>query len=142
MKVIIAENEEQLNQVMNIRKTVFVEEQNVPPELEIDEYENTSTHFLCYSDDQKPIGAGRFREVDGVGKIERICVLPEARKMGAGKVIMETIIEYAKKQGYKKVKLNAQTHAIPFYEKLGFTVVSEEFLDAGIPHRTMEKQLT
>jgi predicted GNAT family N-acyltransferase len=91
-------------------------------------------------DDGKPIGAGRFRIVDhGLGKIERICVLPQYRGRGAGKLIMEAIERFAKQQGVPKLKLNAQTHAESFYEKLGYKTVSDVFMEAGIPHVTMVK---
>jgi predicted GNAT family N-acyltransferase len=79
--------------------------------------------------------------VDGYGKVERICVLQEARKTGAGKAIMNAIEKYAREKDIHKLKLNAQTHAIPFYAGLGYEIVSEEFMDAGIPHKTMVKEL-
>ncbi|MCU9612413.1 GNAT family N-acetyltransferase [Caldibacillus lycopersici] len=137
MNVIVVENKEQLQDAFKIRTIVFVEEQNVPPEEEIDQFEKESTHFVVYSDEKDPIAAGRFREHEGYGKIERICVLPSYRKYGIGKLIMEQIIAYAKENHFSKLKLNAQTHAIPFYEKLGFRAVSDIFMDAGIPHKTM-----
>lgn len=139
MEVKIVRNEKQLEDALKIRRIVFVEEQNVPVEEEIDQYEDESTHFVLYSEKKEPIGAGRFRDVNGVGKIERICVLPTYRNRGVGKLIMEKIIEFAKENNFSKVKLNSQTHAIPFYEKLGFKVISDEFMDAGIPHKTMER---
>nr|WP_239558736.1 GNAT family N-acetyltransferase [Peribacillus deserti] len=129
-----------MQQAYSVRKEVFVEEQNVPLEEEIDQYEADSTHFLLFIND-KPAGAGRFRILDGIGKVERICVLSSARQKGAGKAIMDGIEEYAKQQEISKLKLNAQTHAIPFYEKLGYEVSSEEFMDAGIPHKSMAKIL-
>lgn len=138
MKVIVVENDEDLSKAFEIRRKVFVEEQNVPPEEEIDDLENESTHFLLLEQDDA-IGAGRFRLIDDYGKVERICILKEKRKSGAGKAIMKGIEHYAKQQGIKKLKLNAQSHAIPFYLHLGYDVVSDEFLEAGIPHRTMEK---
>ncbi|MCR2820963.1 GNAT family N-acetyltransferase [Lederbergia panacisoli] len=141
MIVVKANTEAQLQDAFNIRKTVFVEEQKVPIELEIDEFENNSDHFVLYSKDT-PVGAGRFRLLEGKGKLERICVLSDQRGTGAGKKLMNEIEHYAKKSGINVLKLNAQTYAIPFYEKLGYSVVSEEFLDAGIPHKTMEKNIT
>ncbi|NUK28809.1 GNAT family N-acetyltransferase [Parageobacillus sp. VR-IP] len=124
-----------------VRRIVFIEEQRVPEEEEIDEFEQEAMHFVLY-DGEKPVGAGRFRLIDnGLGKIERICVLPSYRGRGAGKLIMETIEQFAKKQGVPKVKLNAQTHAEPFYQKLGYQTVSDVFMDAGIPHVTMVKSL-
>ncbi len=136
----IVSTEEQLQEVFSIRKTVFVEEQNVPPEDEIDQHEEQSTHFLLYDRDH-PVGAGRFRIVDGKGKAERICILSPLRGRGAGREIMKAIEEYAREMSLPVLKLNAQSQAIPFYEKIGYEIVSEEFMDAGIPHRTMEKVL-
>jgi len=135
----IVENQKELDDAFFIRKTVFVHEQNVPLEEEIDQYEDEAIHFVLYIEGS-PVGAGRFRVVDGYGKVERICVLKEARKTGAGRAIMQAIETHAFKQSLYKLKLNAQTHAIPFYAGLGYQVASEEFLDAGIPHKTMIKE--
>jgi predicted GNAT family N-acyltransferase len=140
VNVEIVTTEEQQQDAFKVRKEVFVEEQQVPEEEEIDLYEKDSTHFVLY-DQEVPIGAGRFRELDGIGKVERICVLSGSRKGGAGKLIMDKIEQYAKQQNYSALKLNAQTQAIPFYKKLGYEVISEEFMDAGIPHHTMKKFL-
>ncbi|KIP20179.1 hypothetical protein JV16_02642 [Anoxybacillus ayderensis] len=122
-----------------VRRAVFIDEQGVSEEEEIDAFESESVHFVLYDDD-KPIAAGRFRTIDGVGKIERICVLPSYRGRGIGKQMMEAIEQYAK-QHVTKVKLNAQTHAEPFYKQLGYETVSDVFLDAGIPHVTMVKAI-
>ncbi|WP_071459178.1 GNAT family N-acetyltransferase [Bacillus massilinigeriensis] len=132
--------EKGLQDAFYIRKKVFIEEQNVPEEEELDEFESSSAHFVFYLD-REPAGAGRFLTIDGIGKIERICVLPSARNTGAGSAIMEKIENYAKSQKINLLKLNAQIQAIPFYERLGYEIISEEFMDAGIPHRTMKKDL-
>lgn len=136
----IVENQKELEDAFSIRTTVFIDEQNVPPEEELDQYEDEATHFVLYQDGS-PIGAGRFRFVDSYGKVERICVLKAARKTGAGKKIMTGIEDYALKNDIHHLKLNSQTHAIPFYAGLGYEVVSEEFMDAGIPHKTMVKHI-
>ncbi len=141
MEIVIAKDKKTLEDAFKVRKVVFVDEQKVPPEEEIDQYEDESVHFVVYNDNDEPIGAGRLRNVNGYGKIERICVLLDYRNTGIGKLLMEKIMQYAKDKGYEKVKLNSQSHAIPFYEKLGFFITSEEFFEAGIPHRTMEKML-
>lgn len=140
LKVIQVVSDEQIQDAFNVRTKVFVDEQNVPFELEIDEFEAESAHFVLYNGDL-PIGAGRFRRVDNYGKVERICILKEYRKSGAGARIMNTIEDYAKSFPLTILKLNAQIYAIPFYEKLGYSVVSDEFMDAGIPHKTMEKSI-
>ncbi|KAB2337244.1 GNAT family N-acetyltransferase [Cytobacillus depressus] len=138
MEVKVVKNEQELQDAFSVRKTVFIEEQKVSEEEEMDQFDDTAVHFVQY-DGNQPIGAGRFRTIDRVGKVERICVIKEKRKTGAGKAIMQKIEEYAKKHEIPVLKLNAQTHAIPFYSGLGYEIISEEFLDAGIPHRTMQK---
>ncbi|EFV79060.1 GNAT family N-acetyltransferase [Cytobacillus oceanisediminis] len=140
MEVRIVSSEQELHDAFSVRKQVFINEQNVPEEEEIDQFEDEAVHFVLYNNGM-PAGAGRFRIVDGNGKVERICVLKENRQSGSGKAIMDKIEEHAKKQGLPALKLNAQTQAIPFYEKLGYQVISEEFMDAGIPHRTMKKTI-
>lgn len=140
MNLVIASNEKHLEDAISVRRIVFIDEQNVPEEEEIDQYEEEATHVVLYEADQ-PIGAGRFRVVDGFGKVERICVLADYRGTGAGKAIMEGIEKLASGHDVSKLKLNAQTHAENFYKKLGYETVSEEFLDAGIPHVTMIKPL-
>jgi predicted GNAT family N-acyltransferase len=136
----VVETQKEYQDALSIRRTVFIEEQNVPEEEEIDHLEGEAAHFVLYHE-ELPVGAGRFRHVDGYGKVERICVLKEARKSGAGKEIMLGIENFARKNGITKLKLNSQTHAIPFYAGLDYEVVSEEFMDAGIPHKTMVKNI-
>lgn len=140
LEVIIAKTEKEMEDAYYVRRTVFIDEQQVPEEEEYDEFEQDSVHFVLY-DHNKPVGAGRYRVFDEYGKVERICILKENRKGGSGKTIMKKIEEYAIQNGAPALKLNAQTHAIPFYAKLGYEVVSEEFLDAGIPHRAMIKKI-
>jgi predicted GNAT family N-acyltransferase len=140
VEVKIVENDQELEEAFNVRRIVFVDEQQVPEEEEIDQHESEAVHFVLYQD-EKAAGAGRFRVLDGIGKVERICVLKECRKTGAGVAIMNKIEEHAKDRGITALKLNAQTHAIPFYSRLGYETVSEEFLDAGIPHKTMKKNI-
>ena len=140
IEVIIIQNDQQLEEAYSVRRKVFVDEQHVPEEEEIDHLESEATHFLLYYN-HEPAGAGRFRVVNDYGKAERICVIKEFRGTGAGKAIMDKVEDYAKSLGLNQLKLNAQTHAIPFYSKLGYDIISEEFLDAGIPHKTMKKDL-
>lgn len=140
MEVRIVKTEQELADAFEVRRTVFVGEQNVPEEEEIDQHESEAVHFVLYSEGTAA-GAGRFRILDGIGKVERICVLKESRNSGAGVAVMNKIEDYAKSQGISSLKLNAQTHAISFYSRLGYETVSEEFLDAGIPHKTMKKTI-
>lgn len=139
MEVKVAAADEEMKNVFDIRTRVFVHEQNVPLEEEIDEYEGIATHFLL-TDDEIPVGAGRLRVVDGVGKVERVCVLASHRKGGSGKLIMQAIERFASEKGISALKLHAQTHAEGFYKKLGYETVSDVFMEAGIPHVTMVKR--
>ncbi|WP_453990396.1 GNAT family N-acetyltransferase [Bacillus nitroreducens] len=136
---IVTDNKE-LDDAFTVRKVVFVDEQKVPLEEEIDQFEDEATHIVLY-DDNEPVGAGRFRVLDGYGKVERICVLASHRKKGAGNIIMHKMEEIAKERGISKLKLNAQTQAENFYKKLGYETVSGIFMDAGIPHVTMIKEM-
>ncbi|MEK3805597.1 MULTISPECIES: GNAT family N-acetyltransferase [unclassified Metabacillus] len=141
MNVRIVKSDEELQDAYDVRTKVFVEEQQVPEEEEIDQFEREASHVVLYDGDQ-PVGAGRFRILNGVGKMERICVLPEYRSKGAGKMIMEKLEEIAAAKDMQTLKLNAQTHAEAFYERLGYRTISKEtFLDAGIPHVTMMKEI-
>ena len=134
----IVQNDKELQDAYMVRTIVFVDEQQVPPEEEIDQFEDEAIHFVLYKENV-PIGAGRLRDVDGYAKVERICVLKEYRVQGVGQMIMNKIEETAIEKGFTKFKLNAQTTAENFYKKLGYETISGEFLDAGIPHVTMVK---
>ncbi len=137
----IVETEKEKQDAITIRRIVFVEEQDVPLHLELDEHDASATHFIAY-DGEKPFGAGRLRVSEpNVGKVERVCILPEYRGQHLGNLLMNCMEEYAVSNGYKKLKLNAQSYAVPFYEKRNYTVTSPEFLEASIPHRAMEKEL-
>ncbi|WP_102028070.1 GNAT family N-acetyltransferase [Salirhabdus sp. Marseille-P4669] len=140
MEVKIVASDQELQDAYMVRKEVFIVEQNVPVELEMDEYDAKAIHFVGYEEDE-PICASRLRFVDSYGKLERICVRREARGKSYGKQIIAAMEKQITVRGYPKAKLNAQTHAIGFYESLGYEVVSEEFMDAGIPHVTMIKTL-
>lgn len=124
----------------NVRSEVFVKEQHVPLSIELDALDEEAIHFIGY-DDTTPIAASRLRIVNDYGKLERICVLQSYRKHSYGKQLITHMESEIRSMGYRKAILNAQTHALPFYERLGYSVCSNEFIDAGIPHVTMEKEL-
>ena len=124
-----------------LRKEVFVQEQGVPLSLELDEHDATAIHFIV-NDGEKTIATARLREIEPkIGKVERVCVLGSYRGKRLGVLIMKVVEQYAKNIDFKTLKLNAQSYAVPFYEKLDYVVTSPEFMDAGMPHRAMEKQL-
>jgi len=121
-----------------IRKKVFIEEQNVPEELEWDEFDKDSIHILATDNHNNPIACGRIK---ADGHIGRMAVLKEHRNTGIGTRILKALLKYAADDGTSNVYLHAQTTAIPFYEKQGFKTCSDVFMDANIAHKTMEKQL-
>jgi predicted GNAT family N-acyltransferase len=116
-----------------IRRVVFIEEQQVPLEEEWDGRDEACRHFLALSQG-KPLGTARLLPD---GHIGRVAVLQEARGLGIGKALMQAAIASAQRQGHSHVELAAQTHALVFYQRLGFTAFGQEFLDAGILHRNM-----
>ncbi|HLS07160.1 MAG TPA: GNAT family N-acetyltransferase [Bacillota bacterium] len=141
MKVQMVTTETELNDAFTIRKVVFIDEQNVPPHIERDEYDQTATHVIGYKNHQ-PIATGRIRLIDDYGKLERIAVLKEHRGKSYGTQVIAHMEQIILQKGFTQAKLNAQTHATDFYEKLGYQVISTEFMDAGIPHVTMKKDLS
>jgi predicted GNAT family N-acyltransferase len=140
MKIKIVETPEEKEHAYQVRTIVFVEEQKVPIEEEIDDHDETAIHFVGYKDNI-PIAASRLRFVEEYGKLERICVLKEYRGKSFGKELILAMENIIREKGFNKAKLNAQTHAENFYKKLGYITVSGEFLDAGIPHVTMIKEI-
>ncbi|MFC4386882.1 GNAT family N-acetyltransferase [Gracilibacillus marinus] len=139
MKLYVVENDKQLEDAFQVRREVFVKEQGVPIELEIDDKEQDATHFIGYVED-KPIAASRVRFGDDYVKLERICIMKSVRGKHFGKDLVLFMESYAKEKNITKSKLHAQVYAIPFYEKLGYVVTSGEFDDAGIPHVSMKKE--
>lgn len=140
MKCIIAHNQKHFYDQVIIRSEVFLIEQNVPIKEEIDFYDRSAIQFIAYDEDT-PIGAARFRVIEGKGKVERVCVKKAYRKKGVGKLIMNTIEEYAKTQNITHLVLSAQLTALPFYQKLGYQEYGDVFLDANIEHKMMDKRL-
>ncbi|UPM53842.1 GNAT family N-acetyltransferase [Gottfriedia acidiceleris] len=137
-------NEEELKIAFAIRNDIFVKEQGVPLEDEFDQYDKLNgncEHILVHYNEQ-PVGTGRIRFIDGVGKLERICILESFRKFGLGKNIINALEEIAEEQGASQVKLHGQTHAEGFYKKLGYRTSSDVFIEDGIPHILMLKNLT
>ena len=136
-----ADSPEDRQKCFDLRHQVFVIEQKVPAELEPDEYDQTTAiHFLGTVADQ-PVATARLCELDGFAKLQRIAVSGECRGRGYGREIVQYMISHARQNNIgSAVALNAQCHATGFYEALGFTVVSDRFDDAGIPHVRMEQR--
>lgn len=108
---------DQLKDAYAVRKAVFVKEQQIDLKIEIDEHETSSEHFVVYNNNQ-PIGAGRLRIFPDYAKVERICILKEARQRGVGTFLMNFIEQFAIQNEINKLSLSAQTEATPFYENL------------------------
>ncbi|PZE20173.1 GNAT family N-acetyltransferase [Paenibacillus xerothermodurans] len=141
MKITHVQTQQERDDAYHVRWIVFVEEQGVSAEAEYDEFEDESQHVVVYNDDNEPVAVGRWRVADAKAKLERICVLPAYRKYGLGKSVVQVMEDMARRAGLGKAKLHAQTHAQKFYEKLGYTAVSDVFMEEGLPHVAMVKEL-
>jgi predicted GNAT family N-acyltransferase len=124
-------------EAQRIRFAVFVEEQGVPAELEMDENDAICVHALAYIDG-RPIGTGRLLPD---GHIGRMAVLKEWRGRGAGRALLRALMEAARLRGDKTVLLSAQTHALGFYRAEGFGPEGDEYEEAGIAHQAMRRDL-
>jgi predicted GNAT family N-acyltransferase len=127
-------NKEELEHVFAIRRKVFVDEQNCPPELEW-EFEDESVHFLG-TVNSEPAGASRWRKTDKGYKLERFAVLKEFRGIGLGQALVASVIKDLP-QDASYVYLHAQLAAMPLYAKFGFKKAGEQFEEAGIQHFKM-----
>ncbi len=124
-------------EAQRIRFTVFVDEQRVPPELEMDEYDAQCIHALAFSEG-KAIGTGRLLPD---GHIGRMAVLKDWRGHGAGRALLRALIAAARRRGDRDVVLNSQVHALGFYGAEGFKAEGPVYEEAGIPHRVMRLKL-
>ncbi|MEV6023129.1 GNAT family N-acetyltransferase [Streptomyces sp. NPDC052036] len=130
-----------------VRKEVFVREQGVPEDIEYDAYDADAVHVLAIRQDGVPLGTGRLLYGEAaaaknggdpsVGSLGRLAVTREARGLGVGAALVRAIEDAARARGLTAVDLHAQTHALGFYERLGYTAYGPEFPDAEIPHRAM-----
>ncbi|QWD61393.1 GNAT family N-acetyltransferase [Polynucleobacter sp. MWH-UH25E] len=137
MDILIKPWQEAQKDAFKIRREVFILEQGVPADLEIDEFDPAAFHALAYSESAY-IGTARLHiNGDRSGQIGRMAVLSPFRNKGLGRQIMKALIELAKSNGISSLILHAQVSAIPFYEKLGFVANGPIYDEAGIPHRTM-----
>lgn len=127
---------------LQIRHTVFVGEQAVPAEMEIDELENKTDYVVGYIDD-KPVATARVLPIgQDTYKIQRVAVLKNYRGKQLGKKLMLEIEQYALQNKQSYLILGAQDHAIGFYSNVGYTIAGNGYLDAGIPHHDMKKEIT
>ncbi|THA65627.1 GNAT family N-acetyltransferase [Streptomyces sp. A0958] len=134
-----------------LRKDVFVGEQNVPEEIEYDAYDADAVHVIAVAADGTALGTGRLlhgpaaaAKTGGdpaVGSLGRLAVSKDARGLGVGAALVRAIEDAARDNGLAAVDLHAQTHALRFYERLGYVAYGPEFPDAGIPHRAMRRTI-
>lgn len=118
-----------------IRFEVFVEEQKVPAELEMDHMDSVCLHAVAYDAAGTPIGTGRLLPD---GHIGRMAVRKPGRGTGIGGALLQGLMAQARARGDKQVVLSSQTHAAPFYQRHGFVIEGEEFFEAGISHINMQ----
>lgn len=130
-----------------VRKEVFVVEQGVPEDLEYDAYDPGAVHVLAAGADGSVLGTGRLLHGGvktgdaSVGSLGRLAVTPRARGTGVGTALVRGIEAAARTRGLTAVGLHAQTHALGFYERLGYAAYGPGFLEEGMPHRAMRRAL-
>jgi len=139
---------EEMQQALSVRRRVFIDEQNVPEDLEIDAHDDdpaivTSCLHVLARRNGVPVATGRLllAEPDGRLHIGRVAVLAPQRGRGIGRAVMLELHQAAREHGAASVTLAAQLHAVGFYERLGYTAHGNVFLDAGIEHRWMDLDL-
>ncbi len=139
--VVLSSSDREFASCAAIRHEVFVLEQHVPDEEEMDDLDERAIHVLATMEGA-PVGTGRLiLESAETARIGRMAVLRDRRRQGIGRAMLERLTEIAVARGVRTLTLAGQLHAIPFYERFGFVAEGGIFLDAGIEHRTMRKQL-
>ncbi|WP_144939592.1 GNAT family N-acetyltransferase [Paenibacillus sp. 32O-W] len=147
MKIVEVQTQEELDQCLSVRKEVFVIEQKVPEDLEIDEYDRSPgacSHWLAL-DGSNPAGTGRwifYGEEADTAKLQRLAILSRYRGTGLGSRLLNALENSAREAGAQYAVLDGQCHTEAFYVKHGYVTVSKEpFLEAGIWHVRMRKRL-
>ena len=136
-----AMSHEDIAVAMDIREIVFIDEQNVPSDLERDGRDDQCLHYIALLDGVA-VGTARVMPLNNMFKFQRVAVLPEARGAGVGAKLMQFMMEdlaQRRDASSKYFFLSSQVSAISFYERLGFEICSDEYLDAGIQHRDMRR---
>ncbi|WP_303673372.1 GNAT family N-acetyltransferase [Vampirovibrio chlorellavorus] len=139
-----SESPEAFVKAQALRTTVFIEEQGIPPELEWDEFDADALHWLfMQAESGQAVATARILsyqeacQARPVAKIGRVAVSQACRGQGIGEKLMRELLTFAQAEGYQQAILDAQTRAVPFYERLGFVKEGFEFMEAGIPHYRM-----
>lgn len=126
---------------LQVRIRVFVTEQGGPLSEEPDRWDAEAWHFVVVCGEDVVGTARVYHPEPGVTKLGRICLLPEYRGSGWGALLLQALLQYAETLCPRRILLDAQTYALPFYERFGFRALGEVFFDAGLPHRRMERIL-
>ncbi len=144
LEVFEASDKEGLEICLDLRHKIFVIEKNVPQSIENDEFDvlgGTCRHFYIECD-KVPVGAARCNEsIAGEIKLQRFCVLDAYRGKGVGRYLMEYIEDFYRRHDVTKIQLDAKFHIHRFYEKCGYTKASEIFMEAGMEHVKMVKEI-
>ena len=149
LEVFLITTPAEMDEALAVRRAVFVQEQNVPIEIEIDEHDgdpnliSTALHVLGRSGGV-PVATGRLLldSASHAAHVGRVAVLADHRRHGWGRTVMEALQLLARQRGYSGILLSAQLHALPFYERLGYEAHGDVFLEAGIEHREMSLGLS
>lgn len=126
---------------VHIRKIVFIEEQNVPAEIELDDMDDQTIHYTGYVNNQAVCTLRILFKDEHTIKLQRIATIKAARGNGYATALINKSIKDSKEKGITDVVMSAQVHMIPYYENLGFNVTSDEFMQANIPHKMMGKTI-
>ena len=124
--------------IKSVRTPVFVQEQQVPYEIDFDSNDAMAVHWLALNENDVPVGTARLLED---GHFGRMAVIKMYRNQGIGRSIIQTAMDYASSVGMESIYLNSQLQAKSFYEALGFTEYGDVFLEASIEHISMSKEL-
>ena len=126
--------------VFRIRRIVFVKEQHVSPKMEFEGLDAGATHIIVLHG-SKPIGCARIRFLGVKAKLERIALLKAYREKGIGTRLVNYLLRYCRRKNARHAVMHAQTHAMKFYQRHGFSTAGKPFNEAGIRHIQMHKQL-
>ena len=142
-RIVIVRTQKERDDAMSVRLAVFVDEQQIPREEEIDAYDDVAVHCVGYAgdapDDGAPVAAGRLVVMDGYGKIGRMAVLKQHRGSGLGAQVLAALEREGVALGLTRFQLSAQLAARGFYERAGYSAFGDVYDDVGIPHIDMEK---
>ena len=138
---ISGKQDEALKDAYMIRRVVFIDEQAVPVEEEIIPWEEEISEHLTIYENGKPVAVGRILRHNDKFILGRIAVLKEHRGRGFGRLVTQALIDKSIEMGAREMELSSQTHAMGLYAKLGFVAYGDEYMDAGIPHKSMKRRI-